>query len=109
MSKQRPRSMIINGRIHTHHTHEYLDWLSAAESEFKQQWGSNPPIKKAIKVSIQLWGNHAGSDVDNMSGSALDALVKAGVLSKDNVNCVPHLEVAWERSKSPCVEVWIDY
>lgn len=44
-------------------------------------------IVSRCKLSIEYFGNARG-DADNISGSILDALVKAKVLEKDNVNCV---------------------
>lgn len=111
MPKARPRAMIMGGRIHSHHSHEYLAWMQEASGQFAIQWAGNPTIKAIKKLSIQFWGNSAKCDVDNLAGAVMDALVKAGILFTDNVNSIPHLETAWERigkQESPRIEVILE-
>ncbi len=58
---------------------------------------------------MQMYGNDASNDIDNLAGAPMDALVQAEVLKKDNVNTVDWIEVAWTRSKNPRIDIWIDH
>lgn len=86
---------------------KYLEWMEQAIAALKEQWGASPPIGKGtIQLLVcQCYGNNAGTDIDNLVGSVMDAMKKAGILAEDNVNHVPALLSGWERSKTV---QWID-
>lgn len=78
----------------------YRHWRWTAELELIHQTTEKAwlpitlPFQQAL-IEVNLSGKHRG-DLDNLAGSCLDALVSAGVLSDDNVNCVPSLTVTYQ-------------
>lgn len=92
-------------RVERHHTRmpkKYCEWMENAIASLRGQWEGKQPLDQKSGVQlllVQCFGNHAGVDTDNIAGSVMDALVKAGVLKNDNVNIVPVLLSAWERSR----------
>lgn len=101
-SKQRPR---FNGRF-AYTDKAYRDWLTEAIKQFEAQY-DGPTITKTTYVSIEMYGNSARSDIDNLSGSVLDAMVKAKVIKNDNLTIIDDLRIKWYRSKDPVIEIEI--
>lgn len=86
-------------RITTRHAYlptNYREWRRMAEVIIVSQIVNKSKLPLAIAlVEVNLTGKHRG-DLDNLAGSCLDALVSAGVLTDDNVNCVPRLTVTYQ-------------
>lgn len=80
----------------TYHPHRYQDWRRGAETEIlvlmKPSQRASLPIPYA-EVRITLQGKHR-SDLDNLAGSCLDALVSSGVLVDARLSCVPRLLIS---------------
>ena len=92
----------------TFHIHAYQDWLKEAIFQLRQQWKSQP-LQSISKLSVQFYGKSARSDLDNLVGAVMDALVKAEVIRNDNLTVINHLETAWERSRdNPKIEIILD-
>lgn len=90
--KARPRITSTQAYLPTN----YREWRRMAELAIVSQIvnKSKLPLNVAL-IEVILTGKHRG-DLDNLAGSCLDALVSAGVLIDDNVNCVPRLTVTYE-------------
>lgn len=92
--KARPRVT----RNSTYLPPRYQQWRKVAQAEIllslPEVFKAILPIKRAA-VQILLQGSHRG-DADNLAGSCLDALVSAGILFDDQLNCVPRLIVEHE-------------
>ena len=84
MSKERPRS--FRGQSRPYMSRTYKLWMKDAVS-IMQEWWVGPPLNKTKYVWIEHHGAARG-DLDNKDGSVFDALVKAGVITDDNVNVV---------------------
>ncbi len=46
-----------------------------------------------VKIQLVFKGRYGKSDLDNLSGAILDALVKAGIITNDSTKYVPELRV----------------
>ena len=96
MSKERPRS--FSGQTRPYMSRNYKLWLKDAITVM-QEWWIYPPLQQTQCVGITLFGPARG-DLDNKAGSVMDALVKAKVLSDDNVNVVPNLNLRFRKTKT---------
>lgn len=71
----------------------YRHWKDAAICSLSMQWHGVIPLE-STSVKIVLKGkHHRGSDIDNIAGSVLDALVQAKVLRNDNLAVVKELSI----------------
>lgn len=107
--KARPR-VTANG---TFMPHRYQQWKREAITALilqAQEMGLAQPLSAAA-VNITLLGKHPRrGDLDNISGSILDALVQSGVLKDDSVAVVWSLAIALYWSKeSPSVEITLTH
>jgi Holliday junction resolvase RusA-like endonuclease len=85
--KARPRR---TNSGHVYMPQNYRDWMARQVANFRDAWGDRPPIESPVHVYLDLHGkHHRGSDADNLNGSVLDALQKAGVIKNDNLLWVP--------------------
>lgn len=74
----------------------YREWRRMAEIVIASQIVNKSKLPLAIAlIEVNLTGKHRG-DLDNLAGSCMDALVSAGILADDNVNCVPRLTVTYQ-------------
>ena len=96
MSKERPRA--FSGQRRPYMSRNYKLWLKDAIA-IMQEWWIHPPLQQTQCVGITLFGPARG-DLDNKAGSVMDALVKAKVLSDDNVNVVPNLNLRFRKTKT---------
>lgn len=88
--KARPR-VTSNG---TFLPHKYAAWKKSAIGSFQNQHQGNATITRT-QINIKLIGKHSRrGDLDNISGSILDALVQANVISNDNLTVVTGLSVS---------------
>lgn len=79
--------------------HSYQNWKRNAIASLRSQCPSSG--LKGVEVAIVLRGKHSRrGDLDNISGSILDALVQAGILQNDNLVYVTALSVRLEYGKS---------
>lgn len=90
--KERPRQGV--GRSYT--SAKYRGWLKAAQASLTEQWQGRPPLEHAL-AGFEFHG-HARSDLDNLSGSVLDAAVKAGVFVDDRCSRVAGGVLWWQRA-----------
>lgn len=89
--KERPR---VEGS-HAHFSENYTQWQKSAKLALQASIAALPatvtqhfPLSK-VRVEIEFHGCIRGNgDLDNSEGSWLDAMVKAGILSGDNVTKV---------------------
>ena len=90
--KARPRLSI--DRVHL--PLKYRHWKNNAIAELtKQREGMevNFPLY-GVAIAILLRGkHHRGSDIDNIAGALLDALVQAHILKNDNMTAVSELSI----------------
>jgi Holliday junction resolvase RusA-like endonuclease len=80
----------------------YRCWKTLAISRMKQQY-QGETLQQAA-VAIVLTGKHPRrGDLDNLSGSILDALVQAGILRDDNMTVVSSLSIRleWDKKTEP--------
>jgi len=99
--KARPR-VSRNG---TYLPQRYQDWQRLAIAELLLQISDRSPLQYPIRVKITLQGKHRG-DIDNLSGSCLDALVKSGILKDDRLSCLGQLEARHEpKGETGC---WVE-
>lgn len=81
----------------------YQHWKSGAIVDFRLQFaalGQADPLE-GVGVDILLSGKHSRKgDLDNISGSILDALVQGGILRNDNLICVLALSIRLEYGKA---------
>jgi Holliday junction resolvase RusA-like endonuclease len=83
----------------TYMPHNYQNWKRHAIASLRTQ-AQNANGLKGVAIAIVLKGKHSRrGDLDNISGSILDALVQAGILQNDNLICVHSLSVRLEYSK----------
>lgn len=106
MSKQRPRANFKGGFMHNNP--KYHQWLLDAKQSFIEQWEGKEPLEKVAECSIKMYGANSSSDVDNLVGSVLDALVKAQVIKNDNIGTLSDLHIVHQKSKTPRVEVYLE-
>lgn len=91
--KARPRF----NRGQTYLPQKYRQWKESAIVQLlsQRQNHKNLLILKKAEVEILLLGRHRGnSDLDNLAGSVLDALVGAEILIDDNLKVVSRLAIA---------------
>ncbi|HEY9640324.1 MAG TPA: RusA family crossover junction endodeoxyribonuclease [Coleofasciculaceae cyanobacterium] len=105
--KERPRCFCRQGKARTYNSDVYTAWLNQAQISLQKQW-QGEALNAVKKLSVQFYGNHSGKDLDNILGSVMDAMVHAGVLAKDNLSCINHIETAWERSPDGRIEILIE-
>lgn len=80
----------------------YRCWKTLAINRMKQQY-QGQTLQQAA-VSIVLTGKHPRrGDLDNLSGSILDALVQANILRDDNMTVVSSLSIRleWDKKTEP--------
>ncbi len=81
----------------------YQQWKSAAIVDLRLQFaalGQAEPLE-GVGVNILLSGKHSRrGDLDNISGSILDALVQGGILRNDNLICVLALSIRLNYGKA---------
>lgn len=99
--KERPRQGM--GRSYT--SAKYRNWLAASQASLREQWQGRPPLEHAL-VGIELHG-HGRSDVDNLSGSVLDAAVKAGVFVDDRCTRLPGALIWWQPAPTDKQQVFL--
>jgi len=87
--KARPR-VTANG---TFMPHRYRQWKDQAIAILSSQY-QGQPLTVTKSITITLTGKHSRrGDIDNLSGSCLDALVQAGILTNDNLMVVSKLSI----------------
>lgn len=90
-----PKARARVTRNGTYFPKRYQEWRRLAETEIlialKPSEKALLPIQRA-EVRILLQGKHRG-DIDNISGSCLDALTSAQVLLDDRLSCLPRLVI----------------
>ena len=97
--KARPRGG--NGRHYL--PQNYRDWKDYAIWELQKQH-TGTAIAGPVSVDIVLLGKHSRrGDGDNIAGSIWDAMVQAGILSDDNLKCVPAMSLALYWSSEPAI------
>ena len=96
MSKERPRS--FSGQTRPYMSRNYKLWLKDAMAVMTEWW-VQPPLERTECIGITLFGPARG-DLDNKAGSVMDALVKSRVITDDNVNVVPNLNLRFRRAKT---------
>lgn len=106
--KARPRVT----RHGTFMPHRYQPWKAlAVEALFDQARAQmlDIPITSAA-IQITLLGKHPRrGDLDNISGSVLDALVQSGILQNDNLCVVSSLAITLQYSpQAPTVQIRIN-
>jgi Holliday junction resolvase RusA-like endonuclease len=85
----------------------YRQWKQSAIAHLRGQYSGDAPLD-AADVVILLKGKHSRrGDLDNISGSILDALVQAEILRDDNLMVVRSLaaRLEWDKSSEPCAIV----
>jgi Holliday junction resolvase RusA-like endonuclease len=93
--KARPRVT----RTGTYMPPAYADWKEAAITSFGMRQ-KEMAISSPVSINIYLLGKHSrAGDLDNVSGSILDALVQANILAKDNMMVVQSLTICLEYNK----------
>jgi Holliday junction resolvase RusA-like endonuclease len=90
----------------------YQTWKDGAIAELRMQSShlrDRLPLE-GVGIDITLSGKHSRrGDLDNISGSVLDALVQSGVLRNDNLVCVLALAVRLHYGKAePTTQIRID-
>lgn len=99
--KARPR-VTIKG---TFMPQAYRDWMQKTVWELTSLWREKYEgikLKFPLTLAIHLEGKHGKrGDLDNIAGSIMDALVKAEILSNDNVNTINHLTISFNQSNKP--------
>lgn len=94
--KARPR-VTKNG---TYMPERYRQWKQLAASLFRQAF--QPVTQYPVAISIHLTGKHPRrGDLDNISGSILDALVQAETIEDDNLTKISALSIALDYSAAP--------
>lgn len=117
--KSRPKFNRKTGNAYmpTHYKENQTDIIYHALPQFLDSLASMnlDPQKFTIgrcALTILYYG-HARGDSDNISGSIMDAFVKAGILENDNVNTVHELHFAFggsrDENESPCAYVDLKY
>lgn len=109
--KARPR-VSSNG---TYLPKRYKNWREQAEFDLLMQVRElNPapklPLEK-VAIALRFTGKHrTNSDLDNLAGACLDALTQngAGILTDDNIKCVPKLTIEYEPLGKTGVEIVIE-
>jgi len=90
----------------------YKFWKDCAITELRVQAASQRLVSTIDKahVSIVLIGKHSRrSDLDNIAGSILDALVQADIIRDDNMMVITKLDIELHYSKSdPVAEIIVD-
>lgn len=88
-----------------------LDWKSSAIEQLREQFNgfvvTNYPISMSI---IFFYGTKRRKDLDNSAAGVMDALVKAEVITDDNVNYVDCLTLQYGGldKENPRVEIYLD-
>lgn len=94
--KARPR---FNGKT-SYLPSNYRQWKQDAKTQLTSQSIPDEPLEE-VSVSIALHGKHSRrGDLDNISGSILDALVASQILRDDNLKCVNGLSVELHYSQN---------
>ncbi|MGB3532126.1 MAG: RusA family crossover junction endodeoxyribonuclease [Microcoleaceae cyanobacterium] len=109
--KARPR-VSANG---TYLPKRYKNWREQAECDLliqvrEMKPAPKLPLEKAA-ITLLFTGKHrTNSDLDNLAGACLDALTLngAGILTDDNIKCVPRLTVEYEPKGKTGVEIVIE-
>ena len=70
----------------------YRNWKQSAIESLKSQLPPNHQPIERCGIAIQLHGSHRG-DLDNLSGSILDALVQSEAIVDDRLRIVNELTV----------------
>jgi Holliday junction resolvase RusA-like endonuclease len=87
--KARPR-VTVNG---AYMPPKYRQWKQGAILDLSQQHQGHK-LTAVRSIDIVMTGKHSRrGDLDNISGSILDALVQSGVLVNDNLTVVPRLSI----------------
>ncbi len=99
--KARPR-VTVKG---TFMPQSYRDWMEGTVWELISIWREKYQSIKLnfpLTLAIHLEGKHSRKgDLDNIGGAVMDALVKAQILSNDNVNTINHLTISFNYSNKP--------
>jgi Holliday junction resolvase RusA-like endonuclease len=100
--KARPR-VTTNG---TYMPGNYTQWKATAIRSIKEQVKAHLP-KAKYSLAIALSGKHSrAGDLDNISGSIMDALVQSGILAGDNMTNIVGLSIEINHSKAePFAEI----
>jgi Holliday junction resolvase RusA-like endonuclease len=76
-----------------------IEWKNnaiASLAKQKEGMGAEFPLR-GVAIAISLRGkHHRGSDIDNIAGSLLDALVQSKILKNDNMSAVTELSIRLE-------------
>lgn len=82
----------------------YSDWMEGSVTELiiqSREFQIWEPLPGPLSVAIAFNGKHnRQSDLDNLSGSIFDAMVKAEILPNDNMMIVTQLSASIEWSKN---------
>lgn len=103
--KQRPK-ITRNG---TYYTASYKHCLSTIQKYVKEQRPTYPAVK-GLKLEVTFYGSvgeYGRSDLDNLVGSVMDALVNSGWLPNDTTLWINHLVSKFEPSKETITKVVI--
>lgn len=103
--KARPK--FGNGRSYL--PNKYRTWREEAELQLMAQEKPPQPLE-GVNCLIALHGKHnRRSDLDNVAGAILDALVAVGILRDDNLKCVCSLSIELHHSKeNPIALIMLD-
>lgn len=92
-SKQRRR---LNRKTNKEYTpREYVQWQKDAKLLIQNQWRNRLPLSRVILIYCLHLGSECDVDADNLLGSPIDAMVKAKVLTNDNVKVAPTELTRW--------------
>lgn len=96
----RPRTVRVGPFVRIHPAKKSAEWESLAAQQIHAAWDGRIPYAEAVRVSVLAFGPRPASlpkregmgrlwstrkpDLDNICKSALDALVKAGVMRDDS-------------------------
>jgi Holliday junction resolvase RusA-like endonuclease len=101
--KARPRA---TKRGTTYMPKNYVDNQKELIELFSQQ-APEKPLEK-IKLDVMIYGKYPRrGDCDNITGSIMDALVKAKVIKNDNLNVIPHqsFDLFYDETLPPKIKV----
>ena len=107
-------AFIRNGRVVQAKSLPYVKWASKAAVDIKEhilkgKWNKMPPAPYDIQIRVGKCNQ--SRDLDNFAKSTIDALVKNGVIAKDNLTTVHKVSIARAFGVVPDgkIEVSIDY
>jgi Holliday junction resolvase RusA-like endonuclease len=75
--------------------HAYMPATYKENQELLQIWFTQQlkPFNVPVTVELVFKGRYGKSDLDNLSGAILDAMVKSGIIANDSTKYVPALKI----------------